>query len=136
MMTQSSKCRHFTYNNRGQPFVSGNTVIANRELDPSLGPPFVYMKMDIEGSEYETLAAMLYRGALSQINLTTIEYHDLVLTPPMPEKLIKDIKSFKHAMNTILSLGEDLYGMKPMKVRVMDDETHFEDEKPFPEKCL
>lgn len=41
-----------------------------------LPPPFVIMKMDIEGSEYHVLPHMIVQGGICPVNLVFAEFHD------------------------------------------------------------
>jgi len=77
-------------------------------------PPTVVMKMDIEGSEYEVLATMLAKGALCNISLITIEWHNKRLCKGPFCARIRDVVKILH----------DIPGCQPLRVQSFDDESY------------
>lgn len=47
----------------------------DEEAQAALPPPRVFAKMDIEGSEYETLISMLIKGSLCHLSDIFLETH-------------------------------------------------------------
>jgi len=99
-------------------------VIETREQNVAkFGAPTVYMKMDIEGSEYEVLGSMLLRGALKNIDITTVEVHPSVIAKGRPLWHHKCQEYFA-ALKTIFSMGQTFYGFKAMYLLENDDESY------------
>ena len=69
--------------------------------------------MDVEGSEYATLAAMLVKGQLCQVSKISMEWHDFMCSGPLCavsarfEELTRFVRSTPGCANLTLVMFDD-----------------------------
>lgn len=89
--------------------------------------PFVFLKLDIEASEYQVLTSLLFRGLWCKINATTAEYHHenpwILLTDQQREEGKKAFDAFQF----FLSGGIKWTGCKSMTNIHWEDESFADD---------
>ena len=104
-------------------------IVGTRKLpnptNPSLPPPNVVMKMDIEGSEVDVLPDVLFTGGLQFVNNLMIEWHDRL------EKLESRRKAQQQLRLIVQTLSEHTKTMKANNSKFnfnlinLDDETYY-----------
>ena len=65
---------------------------ADMKFDPTTTT--ILMKMDIEGSEYEVLTALLAQGSLCKIQTVTMEWHPQFCRGPLCNVNLPDLARF------------------------------------------
>lgn len=93
-------------------------------LLPSDPPPAVVMKMDVEGSEYEVLTSMLFKGALCNVSIVTVEWH--------PHLCHHAPLCTPNQLPEVLSTARHVPGCEPLTLLDVDDESYRNDETPLP----
>jgi hypothetical protein len=94
-------------------------------------PGPVYMKLDIEGAEYQALGSLLSSGAICHVTQASVEFHPQFL--PSEEERKKTLM-IREMIDRLPLLSEEL-GCEPMKVDLMDDESFRHDKTRDPENC-
>lgn len=92
---------------------------------PDDPPPYVLIKMDIEGSEYPVLASMLVKGALCQVSRITLETHPRMCHGSWSCTLTKNLTN-------IVQIVRQVPGCKPLLISLLDDESYHMDPHPIP----
>ena len=88
--------------------------------------PRVLMKLDIEGSEYEVLPALMETGALCHINTIFLEWHPRVATPETLAAT-EPVKAWLAG-----TASDQAARCKPPSISTVDDETYLHDGQPAP----
>lgn len=86
-------------------------LLPENQTEP--GP--VYMKMDIEGAEYQTIGGLVTSGALCHITEVSVERHRA--SDPTYTTILEMVDYFTKHDSTLM-------GCKTMRVDLMDDETY------------
>ena len=107
--------------------------IVGREIPAGPGTPFILMKMDIEGSEYQVLPDLLAKGALCHINEAMVEYHRGFMETNEDKERAGAVTSF---MSSFKKLPVSAFGCKRTEFNKQDEETYGNDGKPLPDECL
>jgi hypothetical protein len=115
--------------------------IADREIPKELRgkapkPPAVVVKLDIEGSEYETLLSMLFRGAMCHIDVINIEQH-IQMNHLFLEKERPGIQTLYKGFKELLEIGYRCSSKKASSTKIIDvdDESFMKDGQRPPEGC-
>lgn len=109
--------------------------IVNRlGLDGQPAKGNVYVKLDIEGAEYQVMGGMLTTGALCHITEASIEFHPTFLDLATQEKT--DFLRIPDLLAELATLTPKVTGCKSMmRFNVMDDESFLTDEVANPLEC-
>jgi hypothetical protein len=101
--------------------------------EPGDVPGPVYVKLDIEGAEYQVLGGLIRTGGLCHLTHASIEFHENFL----PAESLGTARNIVDVVKRISSIAPKWYGdgCKPMTLDEMDDETFHTDEKPIPDGC-
>ena len=104
--------------------------IAGRKIPPediAAGiKPRVLMKLDIEGSEYEVLPALMESGALCHIDTIFLEWHPRVATP-------EAVAATEPVKAWLAGTASGMDGTcKAPSISTVDDESYLHDEQPAP----
>jgi hypothetical protein len=109
-----------------------NEIVAPRAiaLTPSLGEPHVWMKLDIEGNEYQVLANLLVTGALQHITMANFETHSWIFGNDTAR--VGANAQFLDAFFTLLKMKKRFLGASLTKFERWNDERDRHDVVPLP----
>ena len=116
-------------------YVVGKRRIPVVDKKSSRKPPRVVMKIDIEGSEIETIPDILFSGGFEHINILMMEWHAFIQIKEERKQATEILENIIESMSNYSRVMEDELGRKhAFRLLNVDDETYHTSKYDLP-KC-